>query len=328
MTMTMTRLRHDARFRRLTAVSCALLAAGVALWWLDQTVPSVAAALLLFLSATLGIGHGATDVLLMRTAWPSRWPAVWANGLYAVAVVLGLALLLPYPALALEILLLLSVWHFGEGFGRCTGLTLVQRLMTRLAFGGAPVLLPAWLARPELEASLQLMFADAANVGLVMNFWLTLASAWLVALLAVAWMVVLSNDKVGLLRSLRPWLLELGALVMLYVLFSPLMAAALFFGIYHSGQHLRRVLGSAISGAASLRVLSRNVALWVTVGVSLALAAGTFLSIGTSGAATLNLSAAALQAWVVLLTAVSIPHVFLISYASAHLAPRQNLPNA
>jgi beta-carotene 15,15'-dioxygenase len=303
-------------FAKRLAAAMGLLLVVLGLLWLDGAVPSAAGALLLVLSATLGIGHGATDVLLMRSAWPSSRHAICASLVYALAAALGVVLLLPYPAYALLLLLLLSVWHFGEGFERFTGLSSMQSLLTRLVFGGAPVLLPAVLAQEQLGVALLRIFVDAVTVSMVLSFWVTLATAWLV-LVGVFAYVLFRLERAPRTR-MYPWLYELCALVMLYAVFSPLMAAAVFFGVYHSGQHLRRVLASALVGAQSSRALLTNRVLQFTVALSLMLGVIIFMALVPQGGP-LALSARALQTWVVFLTAVSVPHVFLISYATKHL---------
>jgi beta-carotene 15,15'-dioxygenase len=305
----------DSPAKRLAAAAGLLLAA-LGLLWLDRAVPSAAGALLLVLSATLGIGHGATDVLLMRAAWPSGWQTLWASLGYALAVVLGVVVLLPYPAYALVLLLLLSVWHFGEGFERFTDLGFVHSLLTRLVFGGAPVLLPAVMAQEPLGMALQHIFVNAETVSMVLNFWVKLAAAWLV--LAGVFAFILFTLERAQRRRMLPWLYELCALIVLYAAFSPLMAAAVFFGLYHSGQHLRRVLASALGRMQSSRALLSNRVLQFTVVLSLMLGAIIFVAL-VPQEPSLALSARALQTWVVFLTAVSIPHVFLISYATKHL---------
>jgi beta-carotene 15,15'-dioxygenase len=306
-------------FAKHVVLAMGLLLGALGLLWLDRAVPSAAGALLLVLSATLGIGHGATDVLLMRAAWPSAWHAVWASLVYALVVALGVAALLPYPAYALLLLLLLSLWHFGEGFERFTGLSPMLRVLARLVFGGAPVLLPAVLAQEQLDAALQYIFVSAVTVSMVLNFWLMLAKAWLV-LVGVFAFALFALERAQR-RHLYPWLYELGALVLLYAALSPLMAAAVFFGLYHSGQHLRRVLLSALAGTRSLQALLRSRALLITMVLSAMLGVFIFVALAPQEAP-LALSARALQTWVVFLTAVSVPHVFLISYASKHLFTR------
>jgi beta-carotene 15,15'-dioxygenase len=309
-------------FAKRLAAAMGLLFAALGLLWLDRVVPSAAGALLLVLSATLGIGHGATDVLLMRAAWRAGRQALWANLVYALTVALGVVVLLPYPAYALLLLLLLSVWHFGEGFERFTGLSPMQSLLTRLVFGGAPVLLPAMLAQEQLGVALRHIFVDGATVSLVLSFWVTLAAAWLV-LVGVFAYALFTLERAPRTR-MYPWLYELGALVVLYAVFSPMMAAAVFFGVYHSGQHLRRVLASALAGAQSSRALLSNRVLQFTMALSLMLGVTIFMALVPQGAP-LALSARALQTWVVFLTAVSVPHVFLISYATKHLFTRAAL---
>lgn len=305
--------------RRTVGVASAL-AAVLALLWLDRAVPAAAGALLLVLTATLGIGHGATDVLLMRASWPHGARFLWAGVGYAAAVGLGVLLLLPHPALALALLLLLSVWHFGEGFERFAGQPALHRLALRLVFGGAPVLLPALLAAAPLRVSLEMIFAQSAATAMLLQFWTGLAMVWLaVCGVYAAWALLARTQTPP--GAWRPWVYELGALVFLYLAFSPLMAAAIFFGVYHSGQHLRRVLRAGLGGAASLRALWGSRAVLATVGASLGLGAAVFALLGPQGTQ-LSLSAQALQTWVVFLTAVSVPHVLLISYASQHLLTR------
>jgi beta-carotene 15,15'-dioxygenase len=276
---------------------------------LDHLQPRAGLVMLLVLVGSVGTAHGVLDALLMARHLQQARTRRWAGGLYLLATVLGAVLLQPHPGLALLLLLGLSIWHFGERFGRPAGASAWRRGIDRLVRGGAPVLMPALLARSALEPLVGAAAAgDAAVTALVWACWSSLAFAWLCLVCGwLSWVSLNPRDAVGL----RQTAIELGALAALNLLVSPLMAFALYFGIYHAGGHIVRVL--AESPAGTLRRLWQDPRLLATLALTLLLGALLAVAIHTQ-TATFPVPDIALRGLILALAAISIPHVLLISW--------------
>lgn len=276
---------------------------------LDHLQPQAGLVMLLVLVGSMGTAHGVLDALLMARHLKQARTRRWAGGLYLLATVLGGVLLQPRPGLALLLLLGLSIWHFGERFGRPAGASGWWRCVDRLVRGGAPVLMPALLARSALEPLVGAAAAgDATLTALLWACWSSLALAWLC--LVCGWLVWASLNPRDV-ASPGQITIELGALAALYLLVSPLMAFALYFGLYHAGGHIMRVL--AESPAGTLRRLWQDPRLLAALVLTLLLGALLVAAIHTQAAA-FPFQDIALRGVILALAAISIPHVLLISW--------------
>lgn len=290
-----------------TAVATAMLFGGLLLW-LDKTVP-YARLWMLLLSISVGFTHGALDVVLLPKRFASRSQAAVMFVLYFLVVVVLAWLLGMATSLALWMLLLTSAWHFGEPYGRWNGLPANAAGVTRAVVGGAPVMLPVWLTSDQLAGILTGVMPAVGSQG-----WHMLALAW-VGLLLV-WLPVCGLPRI---RALRHAWIELLAAVLLYVLFSPLMAFALYFGVYHAPVHVWRVWRSlqAVS-KASISARAAFAAVALTTVVAWLLGAGLWWFLNTTS----NLStdgAAALRWLIVAFAALTAPNLVLISLSAAFL---------
>ena len=314
----------------------ALASGAVGLLWIDQSLPHAGLWLLISFSVTVGFAHGALDVWLLLVRFQ---PFVHATrlGLAYLLLVLLLGGLLSFAVpVALLLLILTSLWHFGEDYARWSAMPAKARLLTRLVVGGAPVMAPLLIKPAGMAAlfSLWPVLADAVPVWQFMAwFWLALVIVW-----AIRW------GWQHRQASRFVWL-ELGAVLLLNLAFSPLMAFALYFGLYHAPVHIWRVWRlwrvwhsqkpggkSAIaSNAASnaVRSLGSTSALAVLaamVSISLVLGSGlwwllsqqlNYLIFPTDLGAAL---AMALPWLIVALAAVTLPHLILISCCTAWLS--------
>jgi beta-carotene 15,15'-dioxygenase len=286
---------------RYTA-ALALLAA--CMWGLEHWQPQAAVWAFLGLTAATGMLHGAADVWLMREPHLRFGrPFIQALAVYAALVVVLLAALAPYPGVALVLLLALSLVHFGQAAAQAQPLS----KLWVFAIGGAPIAAPWWLDRAALEAVL------TQTLGLVGTQWAIVQLSWAViawgaaAACAIAWLgaarAAFKNEPRTSATSwaelLMPWALN--------ALLSPLAAFALYFGVHHSGGHLWRVWRwQRASLAALLGVWLVALAVWW----ALATASGHW-SVATLWANTQVSSA--LQAAVVALAALTVPHGFVVS---------------
>jgi beta-carotene 15,15'-dioxygenase len=297
-----------------TAFAALALLLVVVIALLDRTVPHAGLLTLVLLVGTVGTAHGVLDTLLivrhLRTS-RSRWLVAAA---YLFAALVTAVVLHSAPAVALMVLLGLSLWHFGERFDRAAlgqvDTSAAQQLFTRLLRGGAPVLMPALLARAALAPQAHIAAGgDPAAAAMLWTVWTGLAYVW--AALFGAWCLQSLLAPQGSPPARRQLLLEVLSIAALYVLLSPLMAFALYFGAYHATGHIRRVLSSASNGQTQR--WRSDWRLWAT------LATTVFLGIALIAwmlpqASSFALPDVALRTVILALAAVSVPHVVLVGW--------------
>ena len=277
--------------------------------WVDHTLPAAGIWALLGLSLSTGLVHGALDVqlLLQRCASPPRALAV-AGG-YLLAVLLVGALLSQRPVAALFALLAMSAWHFGENYGRWPPGRPLFAALTRLVVGAAPVLLFPWLL-PDAAAGHLLPWLT----GNALPAWRGLGVLWLV--LFIGWA---GWCGIPAWRGYRYAWIELAGIGVLHLSLSPLMAFALYFGVYHAPVHIWRVWRSGRSDSFGRMASVRWWAFWAVVALTALL--GTLLWSQRNGFAALATEAAEPVRWLVVsLAALTLPHLMLISACTRMLS--------
>jgi Brp/Blh family beta-carotene 15,15'-monooxygenase len=295
-----------------------LLPSIAAMGWAEHQWPQIALWIFVGLTLTLGFAHGAMDVWLLMDAKQNVVMRHFAA--YGACVIVLAAVLSPFPGIALIVLLLLSLWHFGEQADTLPVEARIQSLL-RIVQGGASVMLPVLISAQELRVWVQAIAPESSHW--VWPVWVGMAGLWL-ALLVAAIAVVqpwrTSAAEVAKHVAMRALAGELIALVLLNALLSPLLAFALFFGVHHSGMHVWRMRFLQMREAGTLS--------WVLLGVTLV--------ITWVGLAVLWWQMPLLaqpQQWqgllqgnvlrwlVVALAAVTLPHMVLVSRARARLFP-------
>jgi Brp/Blh family beta-carotene 15,15'-monooxygenase len=288
------------RFLVLLALVVSLV---FALRMLEIRWPQLSWIVFFVLTLSLGFAHGVLDVILLQHALP-RPRALLHFSLYGAAVLVVLASSLAWTALALLVLLLLSVWHFGQ--------ELYPQRLARVALGGAAVMWPMIVQPEAMKVLIAQIFAQDTWL---LQAWQGLAWAWLLLLIA---------------SLIRDWpqahvrnrlLMESAALALLYNILSPWLAFAVYFSLFHSAAHIHRVWQA--SGVAQVQWQAHRVGLLTTALLTLAL----MLCVGwlfarMDGAAVLQ-SAWALPAWVALVTAVTVPHGVLVELAWRWLSSKR-----
>jgi beta-carotene 15,15'-dioxygenase len=254
--------------------------------------------------------HGALDtILLVRTTAPLRWATQ-----YLLVVLALLAVLSFFPDVALLLLIGMFVWHFGEAAAHSFGGNDFQNVTLRLALGGASVMLPALISGADLQILVQALLPTRA--ALVWLVWF--GCAWLWAGLAVAALLTSWRSKNNVPTGLKAVVLEIACLAALNALLSPLMAFALYFGLFHSLMHIRNVW----------RVCGGRISAVVVVATGLVLVLTTLILLGLvwlfKGAALHELalqrpSDALLRSIVVALAALTVPHGWVVGYFSKQL---------
>lgn len=265
---------------------------------------------LLFAALALSVGmlHGALDALLLlrefnaqQKSRPLLFKMVLLYLLSAVAIGAVLALSVP---LALMALLAMSIWHFGEPYGRWPS----SQWTVRLVVGGASVMLPVLLSPVAMQVLMKQLFVEQAS--LIWLLWQSLAWVWLT--FSVLQLLLLWRGKV---QGVGSALMEVAVLVALNALLSPLTAFALYFGVYHSGSHIVRVLGApgAAGQAATSRSALAQPLLWLTVLASAVLMLLLWRYALPAVQAQDMPQTKVLHWLIVTLAAVTLPHLLLVS---------------
>ena len=275
----------------------------VAFVLLDQTMPLAGQWTFLTLSVSIGLLHGALDAQLL---WQrsGRLGLAIAWGLAYLICVLALGWMLAgMPSLALAALVLMSVWHFGEAYGRWDDVQHpAGQLLTRVVVGGASVLLPVFMS-PLGLADLALPVESQAVLRWLASAWLSLAAVWLLTLGVRHW------------RVLRYAWAELLGVAVFNLLLSPLMAFAIYFGLYHSPVHIWRVWRA--------RPISGKAATWALVAAALIMVLtvvlGAVLWHWTGVSINAGQLAPALNWLIIALAALTLPHLVLIGLCSRFL---------
>ncbi len=308
------------------AVCIGMVLALLVLRALEAQWPPLALWAFVLLSLTLGFGHGALDAVLLLGQFAPRRKALAVSAAYLLCVLQAGWLLSWSVPVALLLLVLMSVWHFGE----------LHRyaLWARLCVGGASVMWPMLVAPDEMARLLQ--GALGSGFALAWRGWQVLAYGWLVLLAACAlggmvWCVahrekfasarqVLESSRLG--SAL--WAgLEITAVLCAYFVLSPLLAFTLYFGLYHCLAHVARVRRAVLAQRAPF------LARYTLAFVASALATAALLALlwwflpavpwgGAVGSVATD-PGQLLQWLVVALAAVTLPHLLLVSYSARWL---------
>lgn len=289
------------------------LAVAFAILWLDRSSMAAGPVVLLLLSGTVGVFHGALDgSILLRQFRPVSRAVRWGLAYLITVVLLGIGLL-PHPEFSLLLLLVLSVWHFGEIYDRTVPESRWASLAVRLIAGGAPVMVPILTSVEQLNALSQAW--TSPHQPWLAQVWTGMAWVWMAF---VAGYVICS----ALVRLPLPrWLMgELTLVLALNLFLTPAMAFGLYFGLYHALSHVWRVLRTVTAlDKAALRTATAILAL--TFGLAAGLLGLMASSLqGTLAEAPVTYLPMLVHWLIVGLAALTVPHLILISYSAQMLA--------
>ncbi|MCX5764902.1 MAG: Brp/Blh family beta-carotene 15,15'-dioxygenase [Gemmatimonadetes bacterium] len=239
----------------------ALVATLVALYVPRMTAPNE---LLVIgtLIVLMGVPHGALDTVFARTRYRlSSWQRWLGFTLTYCGVMASVALVWYYsPSLFLIGFLVLSAAHFS---GDPTPGTMA---LSRIAYGGAVVILPALRFGPEFEHLFGVLVGPAA-AGKVVP-WINAA--------ATPWLCLLAVSTVLEFRRCRRTALELTAVGLLVLCAPPLLGFTIFFCGMHSTRHIIRALSmveprkrTAVAAAGvvpMIGVIGLGALLWILAG--------------------------------------------------------------
>jgi beta-carotene 15,15'-dioxygenase len=303
------------------ATGALLLLVLLALRTIEARWPPLAWWAFVLLSLTIGFGHGALDALLLLGQFKPHSKALLVSAAYLACVLLaGWALSWSVP-FALLALVLMSVWHFGELHS--------ANVWTRICLGGASVMWPMLVARDAMAQLLQGALGPGFDT--VWVTWQVLAGGWLVLVLATAlvWLVRRLVKQQKLTGSDQGWTagtpsialraaIEISVVLCAFLVLSPLLAFALYFGLYHCLAHVARVRRAlaAHTGFAFSRYGAALVASALATAILLLLLwrflpPASWLDGASHGRA--------MQWLVVGLAAVTLPHLLLVSYSARWL---------
>jgi Brp/Blh family beta-carotene 15,15'-monooxygenase len=190
----------------------------------SQPVELLVMAILVF---SLGVPHGALDILYLRKVLKVRTPKAIALHLSAYVILAGLivAVWIANPLIFLSAFLLASAVHFSGDPEQDASLA------TRIAVGGAVIVFPSLLHREEItflysQLTNQQVAEKVVAASVVISFG--------VAVVAVcALMTEISNKKYNVV-------FELVATVLLSLFTHPLLAFTVYFCLMHSARHIVR----------------------------------------------------------------------------------------
>jgi beta-carotene 15,15'-dioxygenase len=272
------------------------LGTGMGFTWFHQTL-----VVLLFL--TLGLPHGALDLLLFRRSGGRAGTLTFAT-VYLAASTAVLAAWWVVPAWTLVGFLLLSAWHLGE-----SDFEHLDSLRHPLGFSrGACVVGLPFLVHPEQVS------AVLANMGLT-GLWSP--APWnLPMAVALSFQHFLVLVWVRRKASSGAWnheLIQSAVLAAAFWVLHPLLAFALHFTLWHAAAHSIRL--RRLTGTDDWKVMLRRAAPWALPAVA---ALGVFVVLG-DGLLQLSDAAGPALVWV---SALTVPHAIVV-WMSDLTEPRQ-----
>lgn len=253
----------------------------------------------LAIALTIGLFHGMLDIILLQNKpfQERQFLLVYA------ALALGACLLLAlFSGAALMILLLLSVWHFGEQQGeKSLKPKSKQSIIKRFILGANALAAAFLLGGSDIAVVLTTILNQPVWLQTTWQLWRALSMLWLLAFAAYLLLLIFRQQ----LQTFYADLFEIVVVWLAFLLLPPLVAFSLYFGAYHALRHIRDVLPNVQALKTHGAVLS------LVVGAS----AGLLLLIATqytNWQQTFSVGAL-LQAIIILLVAVTLPHAILIS---------------
>ena len=296
--------KNHAFFHQSILITLVLLFAGIqTLFAFSFTMQIV---FFLTVTLTIGVFHGMLDIALLK------FTTFQQSGFLAVYAVLALSALLFFlfiPNAAFVVLLLLSIWHFGEAQRSDDVMPIqskMQQVFKRFMLGATPLAAPYMMANQSLYAVLVTLLPGTVWLSITWSVWGVIAWAWLAAftahLIGLAVNKVSHPDPAALLEILAVWLS--------FSLLSPLIAFSLYFGAYHAVRHIRDVLSNTYDIKNH-----KTQMIWIGIIILMMLTLVIVMLNNQIYLNNLQISSAAilLRASFILLVVITLPHTFLIS---------------
>lgn len=267
--------------------------------------------ILFFLTITLTIGvfHGMLDIILLQNKPFAQKRFLLVYGLVAMLTCVLAAL---FFGVAVIVLLALSVWHFGEQQGKFENAPLTkQTVLRRVVLGTSPLAAAFLLGGDDIAVILASVLHESTWLTITWQSWQALSYCWLF-LFAIYFLLQLYKQRQYALNADIVDTQDLAEVIVVwfaFLLLPPLVAFSLYFGAYHALRHIRDVLTS------NNAIKTHQKSLLLTALAS-ALMLGCVVWVFSDNSAQIMSvfsSQIMLQATIILLVAITLPHAILIS---------------
>jgi beta-carotene 15,15'-dioxygenase len=253
----------------------------------------------LVIALSIGLFHGMLDIILLQNKPFQQQRFLLIYGALALGTCLLLAL---FSGAALIILLLLSVWHFGEIQGENQA---KQPHIKRFILGTNALAAAFLLGGSDVAVILTTILNQSLWFNATWQLWRMLSVLWLVAFALYTLLLIVKQQ----LQTFYADLFEIVIVWLAFLLLPPLVAFSLYFGAYHALRHIRDVLPSKNV------IKTHQIALLLTALASAWMLGCLVWLFSNNEAQITNIfsSQSMLQATIILLVAVTLPHAILIS---------------
>jgi Brp/Blh family beta-carotene 15,15'-monooxygenase len=269
-------------------------------------IPIEAQVVLALIALAVGIPHGAVDHLVTVPKMASLRMAIFLTG-YLAVVGLAIWFILSANLLGFQLVVLMSAIHFGIGdaafiseIDSRSNKSRFPKLPYALAAGFTPVMIP--LVNQQSAEALAAVNPDLIGWAGVFESYLYFGMI-AIALIAFVWMIVIKRFDNAL---------DIGLLLVISLTAPPLIAFAFYFGLWHALRHTGRLsleLPSSVRAHESKQTLK---AFWASVTAGLpALVLVIVFTIGLGLTIGLNLSSELLWILLVVIWALTVPHMAL-----------------
>ena len=255
-----------------------------------------------FLVFTLSIGvfHGMLDIILLKNKPFAQKHFLLIYGAIALATCILISV---FFGLAIIFLLALSVWHFGEQQGSSNSIK--QSVLRRFVLGTSSLAAAFLLGGSDISVILTALLNESAWLTIS---WLNLTwQSW--RWLSYAWLFLFCVYLIGKLYKQQFFdadIAEIAVVWFAFLLLPPLVAFSLYFAAYHALRHIRDVL-------PDLNTIKTHKKALILTALASASMLGAVLWLFSGQNISTFTSQAILQATIVLLVAITLPHAILIS---------------
>ena len=215
-----------------------------------DSYPSYLIWIALFFVSTLGVSHGALDGKLILRGISKISQRIILFGLYVALVILGWYLWISYPEIGLLILLIMSVFHFGNS--DLKSLKLID-LNTKLAWGFTMTFLPILFKRDIVES----IFYNLIGMNIPDLFIEVIYCILIFSIIRIYWSVIS-----GIVNSMSKvvWFKDKDVLLVLeftfLIILSHFTHPFVWFAIYFCGLHgVRSLIDSNFNWSVDLKWL-------------------------------------------------------------------------
>jgi Brp/Blh family beta-carotene 15,15'-monooxygenase len=273
----------------------------------------------LAITLTIGVFHGMLDIILLQN---KPFTQKYFLQIYAALALATCGLVGIFYGAAVIVLLVLSVWHFGEQQGKLEDTTVAklsipkQSIFRRVVLGASPLAAAFLLGGDDITVILTTVLHESAWLGFSWLGFSWLKVTWLSwQALSYSWLLLFAIHLLLQLYKQRQYALNVDAAEIAVVWFAflmlpPLVAFSLYFGAYHALRHIRDVLASknVIKTHQKALLLTALASAWMLGGLLWLFAGNASQIINIFSSQTI------LQATIVLLVAITLPHAILISF--------------